>query len=88
MHHTSRPYDGRGSELLYSTFAGALLQVYGLAKRGADWWAAHLLKHKTYVEARSMAHPFISFWRVYAFHAVLLTVMAALVSQPHDCPTC
>jgi hypothetical protein len=55
------------------------LQLYDVAKHGADWWAAHLFKHKTYVEARSMANPFVAFWRVYAFHAVLLTIMAALV---------
>lgn len=55
------------------------LQAYDVAKHGADWWAAHLFKHKTYVEARSMANPFVAFWRVYAFHAVLLTIMAALV---------
>lgn len=56
------------------------LQVYDLAKRGADWWAANLFKYKTYVEARSTANPFIAFWRVYAFHAALLTMMAALAS--------
>jgi hypothetical protein len=51
-----------------------------VAKRGADFWAAHLFRHKTYVEARSAANPFIAFWRVYAFHAALLTAMAGLVS--------
>jgi hypothetical protein len=77
----SRYHAGRRLRVqLYSTFTAALLQVYGLAKRGADWWAAHLFKHKTYVEARSGANPFVAFWRVYAFHAVLLTFMAALVS--------
>lgn len=55
------------------------LQVYDVAKHGADWWAANLFKHKTYVEARSIANPFVAFWRVYTFHAVLLTIMAALV---------
>lgn len=61
--------------------AGAV-QVYAQAKHGADWWAANLFRHKTYVEARSVANPFIAFWRVYAFHAVLLTAMASLVSSP------
>ena len=56
------------------------VQVYAQAKHGADWWAANLFRHKTYVEARSVANPFIAFWRVYAFHAVLLTAMASLVS--------
>lgn len=55
-------------------------QVYTQAKHGADWWASNLFRHKTYVEARSVANPFIAFWRVYAFHAVLLTAMASLVS--------
>jgi hypothetical protein len=52
-----------------------------VAKRGADFWAQHLFKHKTYVEARSVAAPFVAFWRVYAFHAMLLTAMAAVVSH-------
>jgi len=56
-----------------------LLQVYLIARRGADWWADNMLRHKTYVEARSVASPYIAFWRVYAFHAALLTIMAALV---------
>lgn len=56
-------------------------QVYRQAKYGADWWATNLLRHKTYVEARSIANPFVAFWRVYAFHAALLTAMAALVSK-------
>lgn len=55
------------------------MQVYDVARRGADWWATHLLQHKTYVEARSLANPFVAFWRVYDFHAVLLTAMAAVV---------
>lgn len=58
------------------------MQVYAQAKHGADWWAANLFRHKTYVEARSVANPFVAFWRVYAFHAVLLTAMASLVSSP------
>lgn len=55
-------------------------QVHQRAKRGADWWAANLFKAKTFVEARSVAAPFVAFWRVYAFHAVLLTAMVAVVS--------
>jgi hypothetical protein len=58
----------------------AAAQVYSVAKRGADFWVAHLFSHKTYVEARSAANPFIAFWRVYAFHTALLTAMGALVS--------
>lgn len=42
-----------------------------------------MFRHKTFVEARSIAAPFVSFWRVYAFHAVLLTVMASLVRGYH-----
>lgn len=57
----------------------AYAQVYRLAKHGANWWANNMFRHKTYVEARSVANPFVAFWRVYAFHAALLTAMAALV---------
>jgi len=55
-------------------------QVYARARHGADFLARHLFTSKTFVESRSMAAPFIAFWRVYNFHAVLFTVMAALVS--------
>lgn len=54
--------------------------MYEIARGGADWWAEHLFAHKTYVEARSLASPFVAFWRVYDFHAVLLAAMVAVVS--------
>eukprot|EP00879_Flechtneria_rotunda_P005368 GHRR01005656.1.p1 GENE.GHRR01005656.1~~GHRR01005656.1.p1 ORF type:complete len:1010 (+),score=343.06 GHRR01005656.1:121-3150(+) len=56
----------------------AITAVYNRAKHGADWWAQNLLSHKQFVEARSMAAPFVAFWRVYAFHAALLTAMVAV----------
>lgn len=39
-----------------------------------------MFKAKTFVEARSLAAPFVAFWRVYNFHAVLFTAMLAVVS--------
>jgi len=56
-------------------------QVYTRAKFGSGFWAQHLFSSKTFVEARSMAAPFVAFWRVYSFHAVLFTMMAAVVSS-------
>lgn len=66
--------------LTHTRRADAVLQVYEFAKHGADWWAVNMFRHKTFVEARSVASPFVAFWRVYNFHAALLTVMGALVS--------
>lgn len=58
----------------------SLSQVYQRAKYGAAWWSHNLFKAKTFVEARSIAAPFVAFWRVYTFHAVLFTAMMAVVS--------
>eukprot|EP00775_Hariotina_reticulata_P008714 gene8714-8895_t len=71
-HVTAKFYPGLTLE------SESLAAVYARAKYGSGFWADHLFSSKTFVEARSMAAPFVAFWRVYSFHAVLFTIMAAV----------
>eukprot|EP00878_Enallax_costatus_P004393 GHUV01004631.1.p1 GENE.GHUV01004631.1~~GHUV01004631.1.p1 ORF type:complete len:1313 (+),score=319.45 GHUV01004631.1:85-4023(+) len=56
----------------------AISTVYQRAKYGAAWWSNNLFRAKTFVEARTVAAPFVAFWRIYNFHAVLFTAMMAV----------